>query len=73
MSADAKAWIQNGDPGWLWRGRHDGPCKLHGDLHTQGGTLGDVVRDLEFCLGRPLRWEIRSYPDGALGLVAYLA
>lgn len=74
MSADAKAWTEDG--AWdSWKGVHDGPCVCSTSLmvpHDQGANLSELLRDLEECVGRQLRWEIFEYGNG-LGLRGYVA
>lgn len=69
MSTDAKAWMDG--EGWLsWRGIHDGACP-HGEEPHTATTLAELLADLETCMGRRIRWEIRTYPTGETGLVGW--
>ncbi len=71
MSADAKCWT-NKDGGW--QGLHDGPCLVSDSgvhAHQTAWDLSAILQDLERCMGTPLRWEIRSYPDKQCGLVGW--
>lgn len=74
MSADAKAWT---DENGAWHVLHDGPCvpaSPHGgtfhDNATPHGLAGNL-NGVETCMGGPLRWEFRTYPDGTVGLVGW--
>jgi hypothetical protein len=69
MSADAKAWYDDG--GRSWKATHDGPCVEGASDHQYGESLSDVLRGVEHCTGTRLRWEIRVYPDGKTGLVGW--
>jgi hypothetical protein len=70
MSADAKVWYD--ESGWSWRGLHDGECRPSALEHRQQLSLSELVMGIEQCMGgRPMRWEIRQYPDGRSGLVGY--
>jgi len=62
MSADAKAWT---DDGWVWHGVND----LCDQPHVAVG-LTNLLHLLEECenKGNTMRWEIRAYPNGELGL-----
>ena len=67
MSADAKAWT---DDGWIWRGVND-LC----DRQHEAANLADLLYELEECQnqGRRMRWEPFRYTDGTLGLRGWRA
>jgi len=72
MSADAKIWLEDNVSGWVgWKGIHDEEETSECWRHQQGGTLSDAVSGIERCVGKELRWEFRTYPNGKVGLVGY--
>ena len=68
MSADAKMWPQT-EVGWHWCGICDARPSV-----TYEGTLDevlvDIYRDMECTT---MRWEIRLYPNGLMGLRGFIA
>jgi hypothetical protein len=70
MSADAKVWFD--DDTSRWEGLHDGECGNPNSHFGLSYDLVDVLRGIEQCMGvKSLRWVLRSYPNGQLGLCGY--
>ena len=72
MSADAKVWAETHNDWTWWRGLHDGDCR-HTRQHEEM-RLGQLLQDIEACLGGPCEWQLRQYPKTlppSVGLVGY--
>ncbi len=68
MSVDAKAFPSDTND-WIWTAVHDGPCSWSLFDNKHHGYLVEILVEVEKCMGQSMRWEIRTYPDGKIGLV----